>query len=108
MFWEIIFLALLPNMDSTYVGTIKNNIMLGVANISLLNITRAQCICRMLLSNQTLLALNYFPMNHTCQLFNGNMSSVVMQLHSNASFVFVNQSITLIRSNGKLNSIFCL
>ena len=50
MFWRIVFLSLLPHMDSTYVG---------ITNISLLNITRAQYICRMIQSSQTLLALNY-------------------------------------------------
>ena len=106
MFWRIVFLSLLSYMDSTYVGIIKNNIMVDITNISLLNVTRAQCICRMIQSNQTLLALNYFPMNHTCQLFDGNISSVIMKLHSNASFIFMNQSITLIQANRKFKSIF--
>ncbi|CAF3664447.1 unnamed protein product, partial [Adineta steineri] len=41
-------------------------------------------------------AINYYQTNNTCQLFNYNGSSIFLQNNFNSSFIFINQSSTLI------------
>jgi hypothetical protein len=67
MFRMMIIFSLFSVVDSGTMGLIEDYIMIGTANNSLFNITRNQCICQMIQSNELLSALNYFQTNQTCQ-----------------------------------------
>lgn len=101
IFWIVVFLStlLLSNTHAISIGIIENNIMIAMTDSSLFNITRSQCICQMIEASPSLFALNYFQENHTCKFYYEYRSSVAMKFHFNASFVFINQSITLIQSS---------
>ena len=104
MFWMIVILSLFSVADSIRIGKIENNIMIGIINSSLLNVTRDQCICQMINSNELISAANYFQSNKTCQLFSYNITSVLITFNANATFLFINQtsiSITSIQSGNK-------
>ncbi len=88
----IIIFSLFSVVDSGTMGLIEDYIMIGTANNSLFNITRNQCICQMIQSNELLSALNYFQTNQTCQLFSSNKNSILIQFSSNSSFIFINES----------------
>ncbi|CAF1040312.1 unnamed protein product [Adineta ricciae] len=60
------------------------------------NTTQNQCICEMAKLSGSILALNYFQINNTCQLFILNNNSLVVQYYSNSSVVFYNQSFVSI------------
>jgi len=47
MFWAVLVLSLFSVGDSINIGKIQDNIMIGIANYSLLNVTEYQCICQM-------------------------------------------------------------
>jgi hypothetical protein len=104
MFRMIVILLLLSVVDCIRIGKIENNIMIGIINNSLSNITLDQCICQMVQSNELISAVNYFQTNQTCQLFSYNMSSILIQFNVDSTIIFINQtsiSITSIQSNGK-------
>jgi len=92
MFWMLIILSLFSVGVSVNVGKIQDNIMIGVTNNSLFNVTEDQCICQMMQSNGLVSAINYFQTNQTCQLFNYNISAIFIQYYFNSSFIFINQS----------------
>jgi hypothetical protein len=104
MLWMIVVLSLVSVGESVRVGKIEDYIMMGNACYSLFNLTFEQCICQMIILNGRISALNYFSTNQTCQLFNYNTSSILIQSYFNASLIFINQSaisITVVQSNSK-------
>jgi hypothetical protein len=105
MFWKFFILSLLSVGDCIPITTIQNNIMVGMMNNMLFNITQDQCICQMIQSNDLISALNYFPSNQTCQLFHSNITSLFIEYYSNSLFLFINQSSISI-ANIKENSKF--
>jgi outer membrane phospholipase A len=107
MFWKFFILSLFSVGDCILITKIQDNIMVGIMNNMLFNITQDQCICEMIQSNDTISALNYFPTNQTCQLYHSNISSVFIEFYSGSSFIFINQSVISI-SNIKENSKFIL
>jgi hypothetical protein len=107
MFWKFFILSLLSVGDSILITQIQDNIMVGIMNNTLFNITQDQCICQMIQSNDLISALNYFPSNETCQLFHSNITSVFIEFYSNSVFLFINQSSISI-SNIKQNSKFII
>jgi hypothetical protein len=76
MFGIIVLLSLFPVLNSIQIGKIQNNIMIGIANNTLYNLTLNQCICQMITTNQLISALNYFQTNNTCQLFYSNTNTI--------------------------------
>ncbi|CAF1333775.1 unnamed protein product [Adineta ricciae] len=78
MFCIIAILSLFPIVQSVYIGKMENNTMVATINTTLVNVTLEQCTCALLLTlNQSLIvALNYFHMNQTCQLFSYNSTSI--------------------------------
>jgi hypothetical protein len=102
----LVILSLFSITNSIQIGKIENNIMIGITNNSLTNITLDQCICQMMtMSNALIKSLNYFQINQTCQLFNSNISSITIELNFNSSFIFLNQSeilITIFQINSKI------
>ncbi|CAF0940196.1 unnamed protein product [Adineta steineri] len=66
--------------------------MIGNVKYSLFNQTYDQCICEMSKLNGLVSALNYFSSNQTCQLFDYNISSVLIKRSLNSTFIFINQS----------------
>jgi hypothetical protein len=107
MFWKFFILSLLSVGDSILITQIQDNIMVGIMNNTLFNITQDQCICQMIQSNDLISGLNYFPSNETCQLFHSNITSVFIEFYSNSVFLFINQSSISI-SNIKQNSKFII
>jgi hypothetical protein len=92
MFWMIIIFSLFSVVDSIPISQIEDHIMIGITNNSLFNVTRDQCICQMIQSNELISALNYFQTNQICQLFSSNKNSILIQFSSNSTFLFINQS----------------
>jgi hypothetical protein len=107
MFWAMLVLSLVSIGDCISIGKIQDNIMIGIANYSLLNITEDQCVCQMVQLNGLLSALNYFQANQTCQLYSYNISSILIQFNSNACLIFINQSVISIESI-QINSKFII
>ena len=104
MFWMVVILSFFSVADSIGIGKIENYVVIGSVNRVLLNISRGQCICEMIQSNQTISVLNYFSFNQTCQVFYTNGRSIVIGYNLNSTLMFVNQSsisITNIPMNGK-------
>ena len=99
MFWMIIILSLFSASNSVSIGKIEDYMMISVINNSILNITEDECICQMIKSNDSISALNYFPINQTCQLFYLNASSILIEFYLNSSFIFINQSSILITNS---------
>ncbi len=100
----IVILSLFYVGESVRVGKIDDFIMMGNTYNLLFNLTCKQCICQMITSNGWISALNYFLTNQTCQLFNYNASSILIQYYFNASLIFINQSaisIKIVQSNSK-------
>jgi hypothetical protein len=107
MFWLVIILSLFSVGNSHNIGKIQDNIMIGVTNYSLFNVTEHQCICQMMQWNGLVSAINYFQTNQTCQLFNYNISSIFIQYNFNSSFIFINQSwISITNSKIMLDNTF--
>ncbi|CAF1326390.1 unnamed protein product, partial [Adineta steineri] len=93
MLWILaIFLLCFDGSDSITIGKIENYIMIGNVKYSLFNQTYDQCICEMSKLNGLISALNYFSSNQTCQLFDYNISSVLIKRNLNSTFIFINQS----------------
>jgi len=107
MFWKFFILSLLSVGDSILITKIQDNIMVGIMNNTLFDISQDQCICQMIQSNDLISALNYFPSNETCQLFHSNITSVFIEFYSNSFFLFINQSSISIL-NIKQNSKFII
>jgi hypothetical protein len=105
MFWIGIIFSLFSIVKCVSISQIEDHIMVGITNNLLLNVTKDQCICQMISSNEFIFALNYFQTNQTCQLFNYNTSSIFIQINFNSSFIFMNQSSMLI-TNIQLYSEF--
>ncbi|UJR29737.1 hypothetical protein I4U23_017285 [Adineta vaga] len=103
MFWIIFIFSLFSTIDSIRIGKIEDRIMIGIiSNNFLFNISKIECICQMMKLNGTIIALNYFQINNTCQLFISNNNSFLIQYNSNSSFIFINQSsisITVSQTN---------
>jgi hypothetical protein len=92
MFGIIAILSLFSVTQSIQIGTIENNIIIGITYNTLFNLTRDQCICQMIKTNQQISALNYFQTNNTCQLFYPNTTSILIQFSLNSTLIFINQS----------------
>jgi len=104
MFWLVVILSLFSVVNSIRISKIENFIMIGIINDTLVNITEDQCKCEMIQAN--LSVLNYFQTNETCQLFNNNISRILIEFHSNSSVLFINQlsiSIITIQSSNRFN-----
>ncbi|CAF1621465.1 unnamed protein product [Adineta ricciae] len=78
----------------------ENNTMVATINTTLVNVTLEQCTCALLLTlNQSLtVALNYFHMNQTCQLFSYNSTSIWITSNVRCTFKFINRTSILIQS----------
>ena len=108
MFGIIFRLFLFSVINSIKIGKIDNSIIVDITNNIFSNLTRDQCLCQMLKTNQLISALNYFQTNNTCQLFYYNTSSITIEFYSNASIIFLNQSeitITTIQSTSSSSLI---
>lgn len=106
IFCLLVILSAFSSINSIRIGKIENNIIIGITNNSLINLTRDQCICEMIESNELIFAVNYFQLNQTCQLFSTNITSILIQFNLNSSFIFLNQStisIKMNQSNSKIN-----
>ena len=103
MLHVLTLLSLLSFAHSITIGKIANNLMIGYGQVTLINVSQHQCICAMLQSNT--FALNYYNNNNTCTLLIYNQSSVLLQPSNDTLFIFINQSLALVKDiklNGKV------
>ena len=103
MSWKIIFLSLFSVANSMSIGRIDNCSQIADMSVLVFNVTQDECICRMIHSNGSKFALNYFSTNRTCQLFESSVIWITLQFDVNSIFAFLNQSAISIRINRKLN-----
>ena len=96
MFGAVLMFSLFFTTDSIQIGKIENRILMGISTQLLSNTTQNQCICEMAKLSGSILAMNYFQINNTCQLFIPNNNSLVVQYYSNSSVLFYNQSFVSI------------
>ena len=87
-----IFVSIISSMNCALLTEIDNFIMIGNADAIFVNKTRNECICKMINSNSSIAALNYYPNNQTCQLFSSRITSIYVQLNPNATLLYLNQS----------------
>ncbi|CAF4281370.1 unnamed protein product, partial [Adineta steineri] len=92
MLWLIFILSLFSVCNSILIAKVQGYIIVGDMYKNLFNITKDQCICEMIKVNDLISALNYFPINQTCQLFRSNMSTIYIEFYSNSTLIFLNQS----------------
>lgn len=88
---SILFILLLfCSTDNIQIGTIRNVVITGTSDTLLMNRSLEECLCVFYQANGSMIALNYYGMNATCELFT-NYSTVWQIVNSSDSaFIFLN------------------
>lgn len=92
----VLIVLLLSPTYSIQVGTIKNVIITGMSSAILMNGSLEECLCVFFQTNGSLIALNYYGMNVSCQFFTNYSPVWQITNSSNSSFIFLNLPSTVL------------
>lgn len=88
MMWAIWFLCLFSLAHGVLLGQIRDTIIVGNLTRSISNLTKGQCICKMIGSNGSIDAVNFIPSKQICQLFPSSINPIAIQQNFNATLIF--------------------